>query len=110
MGTLEKALERHPLSVKHNHPLPLLNMTFGEVLGYPSNVNKTRIPSRRKCSQQVSSMHVKDNSRIVAHGRETNARARIGEALESLNSSGAQTNVNRRPGGNFSRFARFSIW
>ncbi len=40
-GTLEKALERHPLNVKHDRPLPLLDLTLGEVPGYPSDVNKS---------------------------------------------------------------------
>ncbi len=52
-GTLEKALERNLLNVKHDRSLPLLNLTLGEVLGYPSNSNKTRIPRRWKCSRQV---------------------------------------------------------
>ena len=38
-GTLEKALERNLLKVEHDRPLPLLDLTFGEVHGYPSNLN-----------------------------------------------------------------------
>ncbi len=56
-GTLEKALERNLLNVQHDRPLPLLDLTFGGVLGNPSNFfNKTRIPRRRKCSHRVCPM------------------------------------------------------
>ena len=52
VGTLEKALERNLLKVEHDRPLPLLDLTFGEVHGYPSNLNETRIPRRWKCSRR----------------------------------------------------------
>ena len=56
-GTLEKALERNLLNVKHDRPwIPPaagLDHTFGDVLGSPSNLDKTRIPKRRKCSRRV---------------------------------------------------------
>jgi hypothetical protein len=51
-GTLEKALERNLLNVKHDRPLPLLDPVLGDVLGYPSNSNKTRVPRRWKCSRR----------------------------------------------------------
>jgi hypothetical protein len=38
-GTLEKALERNLLNAKHGCSLPLLDLTLGELLGYPSNSN-----------------------------------------------------------------------
>ena len=57
-GTLEKALERNLLNVKHDRSLPLLDLTLGEVRGYPYNLNKTRIPRRRKCSWRVCSMQL----------------------------------------------------
>ncbi len=53
VGTLKKALERNLLNVEHIRPLPLLDLTLGEVLGYPFNSNKTRIPRRWKCSHRV---------------------------------------------------------
>jgi hypothetical protein len=56
-GTLEKALERNLLKVKHDRLLTLLDLTLGEVLGYPCNVNKTRMPRCRKCSRRVCPMH-----------------------------------------------------
>ena len=43
------ALERDPFNVRHNRPLPLLDLTPGGVCGYPYNLNKTRIP--RRCKQ-----------------------------------------------------------
>jgi hypothetical protein len=52
-GTLEKALERNIFNVKHDRPLPLLDLTLGEVLDDPSDSNKTRIPRRWKCSRRV---------------------------------------------------------
>jgi hypothetical protein len=55
-GTLEKALERNLLNVKHDHPLPLLELNLSEVLGNPSNSNKIRIARRRKCSRRGCSM------------------------------------------------------
>jgi hypothetical protein len=56
VGTLEEGLERNRLNVEHQHSLSLLDLTFGEAQVGASNVNKTRIPSRRKCSQRVSPM------------------------------------------------------
>jgi hypothetical protein len=38
--------ERNLLRVDHDRPFPLLDPTFREVPGYPSNFNKTRIPTR----------------------------------------------------------------
>jgi len=52
-GQFPKALERNLLKVEHDHPLPLLDLTFGEVHGYPFNLNETRIPRRWKCSRRV---------------------------------------------------------
>jgi len=34
-GTLEKALGRNIFNVKHDRPLPLLDLTLGEVLDDP---------------------------------------------------------------------------
>jgi hypothetical protein len=51
--TLEKALERNLLNVEHDRLLPMLGLTLGEVFGYPSNSNKTRISRRWKCSRWV---------------------------------------------------------
>jgi len=48
-GQFPKALERNLLKVEHDHPLPLLDPTLGEVHSYPSNLNETRIPRRWKC-------------------------------------------------------------
>jgi len=48
-GTLEKALERNLLKAKHDRSIALLDLTLGELLGYPFNFNETRIPRRRKC-------------------------------------------------------------
>jgi hypothetical protein len=45
-GHFPKALERNLLKVEHDRPLALLDLTFGEVHGYPSNLNETRIPRR----------------------------------------------------------------
>jgi len=56
-GTVEKALERNLLNVEHDPPLPLIDLTLGEVHGCPSNLNKTRIPRRWKCSWRVCPMH-----------------------------------------------------
>ncbi len=50
---LPKALERNLSNVKHDRSLPLLDFILGEVLGYPSNSNKARIPRRWKCSRRV---------------------------------------------------------
>jgi len=47
-GTLEKALERNLLNVKHERPLPLLVLTLGELLVDLSN-------SRRPAFQGVGS-------------------------------------------------------
>ena len=59
-GTLEKALERNLLKVKHHPPMvpPAagLDLTLGDVLGYPFDSNKTRIPRRRKCFRRVCPM------------------------------------------------------
>jgi hypothetical protein len=55
-GTLEKALGRNIFNVKHDHQLPLLNLTLGEVVDDPSDYNKTRIPRRWKCSWRVCPM------------------------------------------------------
>jgi len=55
-GTLEEALERNILKVEHDRPLPLLDFTLGEVLGYPFDSNKTRVPRRWKCSRRVCPM------------------------------------------------------
>ena len=57
-GTLEKALERNLFNVRHDRPLPLLDLTLGEVRVYPYNLNKTRIPRRRKYSWRVCSMQL----------------------------------------------------
>jgi hypothetical protein len=56
--TLEKALERNLLNVEHDRlpPAAGLDLTLGEVLGYPSNFNKPRIPRRWKCSRWVCPM------------------------------------------------------
>ena len=51
-GHFPKALERNLLKVEHDRPLPLLDLTLGEVHGYPSNLNETRIPRRWKCSRR----------------------------------------------------------
>ncbi len=60
-GTLEKALERHLLSGKHVHPLPLLDLTLCEVLGFPSNVNKTRMEfSKRRAPGEVEIIRLVD--------------------------------------------------
>lgn len=56
MGTLKQALERNLLSVEHLCPLPFLDLTLGEVFGYPFHSNKNRIPRRWKCSRQVCPM------------------------------------------------------
>jgi hypothetical protein len=55
-GTLEKALERNLSKVKHHRPLPLLDLTLGEVLNDPSHSNKARIPRRWKCLRRVCPM------------------------------------------------------
>jgi hypothetical protein len=39
VGTLEEGLERNLLNVGHQHFLPLLDLTFGEVQVGASNVN-----------------------------------------------------------------------
>ncbi len=38
-------MEREPFSVKHSRLLLLLDLTFGDILIGPSNINKIRIPS-----------------------------------------------------------------
>ena len=55
-GTLEKALERNLLKAKHDRSIALLDLTLGELLGYPFNFNETRIPRRRKCFRRVCAM------------------------------------------------------
>jgi hypothetical protein len=58
-GTLDLragALERNLFNIRHDRPLPLLDLTLGGVNGYPYNLNKTRIPRRRKWSWRVCSM------------------------------------------------------
>jgi hypothetical protein len=55
-GTLEKALGRNLQQVEHDLPLSLLDLTFGEVHGYPFHLNETRIPRRWKCSWRVCPM------------------------------------------------------
>ena len=55
-GTLDLragALERNLFNVRHDRPLPLLDLTLGGVRGCPYNLNKTRIPRRRKWSWRV---------------------------------------------------------
>jgi len=54
-GALKKALERNLLDVEHDPSLHLPDLTLGEVHGYPSNLNVTRIPRRWKCSRRVCS-------------------------------------------------------
>jgi len=39
-GTLAKALERNLLNVTYDRPFPLLGLTLGQALGYPSDSNK----------------------------------------------------------------------
>ncbi len=39
-GTLERALERNLLKVEQDDLLPLLDLTVGEVRGYPCNLNE----------------------------------------------------------------------
>jgi hypothetical protein len=42
-GDTEEALWRNLLNTNHQRPLPLLDLTMGEVFHYPFNSNKTRI-------------------------------------------------------------------
>jgi hypothetical protein len=64
-GTLEKALERKPFDAEHRRQLPILDLTPGEVLGYPCHVNETRIPRRRKCSRRVCGMQLQGRCLLV---------------------------------------------
>jgi hypothetical protein len=42
-GDTEEALWRNLLNANHHRPLPLLDLTMGEVFYYPFNPNKARI-------------------------------------------------------------------
>ena len=46
-GPASRALERNLFNVRHDRPLPLLDLTLGEVPGYLYNFNKSRIPRCR---------------------------------------------------------------
>jgi hypothetical protein len=56
--TLGEALERNSFNAEHDRlpPAAGLDLTLGEILGYPYNSNKTRIPRRWKCSRWVCPM------------------------------------------------------
>jgi len=78
-GTLEKALERNLFNVSHDRPLPLLDFTLGGVFGYPYNLNKTRIPRRRKWSWRGCSMQLQGKLKKRVEKKDKNSRIRIVE-------------------------------
>ena len=75
-GTLEKTLERNLLKVDHNRPLPLLDLTFGEVYGYPSTLN----PAEGGTFQGLGSVL----AGAVQCNDEDNSRARFGPSPPSI--------------------------
>ncbi|MEI9475145.1 MAG: hypothetical protein WCO26_01010 [Deltaproteobacteria bacterium] len=76
-------MERNLFNVRHDRPLPLLDLTLGEVRGYPYNLNKTRIPRRRKCSWRVCSMQLQ-GLEMTLHVREFQPFDRVTDRMGSV--------------------------
>ena len=85
-GTLEKALERDLLNVKHGRPLPLRDFNWGRILRYPYNLNKPAFQGVGSVSggSANTTMRPRQGVYLAFTGRETANMKTMGVLLISL--------------------------